>query len=71
MRLGRDLHYIEWNRDETYLYVFRSEDLESIVRSGKPFVRKVDSGVDMGLLDLLDQRARRPDDGTRMVVADP
>ena len=71
VRLGHDLHYVEWNREESQPYVFGSEDLDDIVRSGKPFVRKVDSSVDVDLLDLLDQRARRPDDGTQGVVADP
>lgn len=52
-----DLHHTRWEPMTAHPVVFTEADLDELLASGQPFVRKVDEVVSAGLLDALDEQA--------------
>lgn len=52
---GSYLRYIDWSAGEVSPKIFRSNDLDMILKSGQFLARKFDEQIDSDILDLLEQ----------------
>ena len=68
--LGKDvvndnLRYICWGREgDAHPAILRRGDIESIIASGKLFARKFDTSVDESVLDMIDRKIERVQQGS-------